>query len=252
MPDPFDMFDRHDPESPQGSEGDNATKDTVTLTRAEFDKMIDAQNSERKRSEDMWKHMLQTAPQQTNQQSAPAAPQFEVDLNGLPDPRNDPDAYHKGLGERLGKTYKDMVSSALEEANRQRNGRVSQENLFNTAWKKLADNNADLAAHPEIVQIVAQRYSNNLQQQGLDMARALTLDMDGVIDEVANQGMEMIRNIRGEHEANDENRDTGRTHMLSGNGNARSRAKAKATENEARPDDFLAELKKLQREQRLY
>lgn len=252
MPSPFDMFDRHDPSEPQGSEGEaNQQSDTVTLTRAEFDKMIDAQNSERKRSEDMWKHMLQTGPQARSEQLAPAAPQFEVDLNGLPDPSVDVEGYHKGLGERLGKTYKDMVQQAIKEAGDVRNSEQSQANLMDTAWKRLAENNSEVAAHPEIVEIAANKYFAGLRQQGLDPMRALSLDMDGVIAEVAASASGIINGIRGD-DAPDPNRDSGRTTMLSGNGSARSRAKAKATENVEQPGDFLAELKKLQREQRLY
>lgn len=247
MPDDiFDMFKQIGEDDPPKDKA--PAGGTVTLSQEQFDALLAKQNAESERNMRMWEQVLagKQAP------AAPATdqlPQFQVDLSGLPDPRDDYDGYHKGLGERLSKSYVDMEATALERVSQKLAATQNQEQLVNNLWAKLQQDNPEFAENPEIAELASTRYANGLRAKGIDPIQAMRTNFDDVVKGIAENGTAMLRKIRGEA---DQGADPGRTKMVQGNGSSRGRAKAAASAEVEQPNDFVNDLKSLQRNMRIY
>lgn len=249
MPDAFDMFNLPQREAPEGhSEQATDEKPMVTMTQEQLDAILGAQREESRRNAELWERML-AGPAQRVQEQRPQEPQFEVKLDGLPDPRMDLDGYHKGLSERLSQTYKDMASHALQQASTVQTSQRTQQELYDRAWAALTERDPELAKQADIVQLASSAYVQELQQQGMDPLGKLQRDMDGFVTAVAERGNGIISRIRGE-QSESRNQNDGRTKVLSGGSPRRGGKQPEPDVN--KPDDLVNSLRAIQREQRIY
>lgn len=243
MPDDFSMFDI--PNQPEPKPEPKATPEpkTVTMTEDQLNAILNAQADERRRNSELMAQMFQgrAAPQ------APATPELGIDLTGLPDPRDDLDGYHKGLAERLGQTVQAVRRSVYDEINQEQRSANEQMNLMNDAWSRLGALHPELAEFPEIVENAATQVFSEMRQRNVEPMRLLTMNMDDVVNQVAERGQQIVDRIRGKDSGEDE--PGGRTRMLDGAG-PKPRGKSKA--EEATGTEFVDSIKKLQSQMRIY
>lgn len=242
----FDMFNPQ--EEDEKSEQQPQNPAMVTMTQEQFDAIINSQNEERKRNQEMWGQLLEgRAPAVIQQQ--PAIPQPTVNLEGLPDPRIDPEGYHKGLGERLSQTMADMKRVAIAEATNTVSSQQQTVDLLNRAQSRLIERHPDLEAFPEIVEQAANSVFGEMRGRGADPLRILAADMDTIVDNVAERGMNVINKIRGDNQQQQQKEPANRTTMLANRGTKPARP---VKEDKFEPNDFVSSLQKLQYDQKIY
>lgn len=205
------------------------------MTREE---LLEALRATQDENERRWEKLLKGSQPKLVE---PQAPSFALDLDGLPDPAQDLNGYHKGLAERLGKLQGSMAEHYSREANQIVDRKVSSSDLLNTAWAHMKDKHADIAQHEDLVKASLSGYVSELQSQGSNLIDALAQDMQGTVAEIAKRAKGTIDKIRGLEQ--DDKEVTGRTAVVSGNGPAPKRSKA----TDEKVVDFSTQLKSAQK-----
>lgn len=243
----FDQFTLPDNDPPVPVAKPTEGEDKISKLEAQLAEMRAAQDAERRSNQELMARMFAGSPAQ--QPVARQQPQVAIDLDGLPDPRDDYEGYHRGLAERLGKTMTDMRTAVRDELNNEQQETATTKDLFDRAWNRFSERHEDLAKFPELVESATAQVFSDLRQTGVDPMRLMQLNLDDVIDRVGGRVQEYVSRIRGNPDTETNPEAGGRTQMLDG---ASPKPRGRQAEPAARPSDFLDSLKKLQAEQRIY
>lgn len=231
----------------------------VQISQEQWDEMMANQQAERERNQELMQ-MLLTGNQQGQQgQQQPGLPPIQLDVNGLPDPREDYEGYQKGLADRMGKAFQEMQTRATDQATARLEEVRGNENLLNQAWAKIGEAYPDLAEVPEIVETAASQVYNQYAARGVNPQLAFRQDMDGMIEAIGKRAMGTLEKIRGFQQGADPGDETredpddelGRTFMLAET-RPTSRQKPGVKQQPKANDDFVSSLKKLQKDQYIY
>lgn len=244
----FDMFDLPFKEDVKPDAKADATTDAVTLSKDQWDALNKRLADADRRSNEMFAQLFQGRQAPGDRLATPAAPSLAIDLNGLPDPRDDLEGYHKGLAERLGKTVQDVERHVTDRFTTQARTQSEVDGLWNTAWERFSGTHEDLAAFPELVQIASSQVMDELSQRSVDPMTLLRTNMDDMVGRVAEKTKALVERVRGTVEPDDDGR-SGRTRVMDGSA---SRRGAKAPAAKPADDSWVKSIQKMQSEMGIY
>lgn len=130
----------------------------------------------------------------------------EPDLNGLPDPAVDLQAYLREYHKRVN-AHTAAVQAARDAANAAaQTETTTNEQRINALWERLLEKHEDVAGASEIISAQASKIVKSWTDQGLDPTRAMLADSEGFIDRVAEGTRKRMQELglSAEDEAEDE------------------------------------------------
>jgi hypothetical protein len=198
---------------------------------------------------------LSTPQQVQTKQPTPQKP--KVDLSGLPDPLVDPKGYEKGLNDRLEAAISGQIAQITSAQQAQTAEKTAGDGRVAALWEDFGEKYADLAAHPEIIEVAATKVVTRAQKKGLDVNRYMFGPGSSFLDDVAKEMKtrygklldvdegEGDADAQGGEEGGDEDPSAGRTDGMFGG--AVPGAKPDDGGSKQKPGDMLDDLKAFQK-----
>lgn len=166
-----------DTDATEGAEAETSDDNEVSRELAELRQALADRD---RRIDTLMQGMLHnTAPQ-----TAPQTQQTpQIDHSNIPDPVEKPEEFRKWISQQ--------VSNAKESA-------APKVDPAQAAWDGFLgrEDNADLREHQRVAEAFAREKAQELAQRGLDPARAVALDPEGVLGDVAKRTRDYLNTLR--------------------------------------------------------
>lgn len=192
------------------------------------------------------------------------APQKEVeaDFSGLPDPVTAPEEYQKEVAKRISAQIRAQQEQENAARAAQQDAQASRDAQVNALWSDFEEKYPDLAAHRDIVEVVAVSVANKAKAKGIDVQRYMFAASDQYIEDVAAEMKKKYGKaleVMGKGEEGDEHQDgddgstmsealmAARTRGISGGLPTSGKATKGAGDEPAPRDDLISDLQKVQR-----
>lgn len=170
----------------------------------------------------------------------------EISYEGLPDPIMDREGFLKGVAERTAKAVNEAKDRVARSVMAQQQAELQGRANLDSAWEMMQEEYPEIAKHRKVVEMAAIDVVNDLRAQRIDPAAYMSANMAEFVSAVAEHADEIVTSIRGKAEPED---DAGRTAVLGGMAGGTRRGTQKPAEQ---PGNFVEEIKKIQREMRIY
>ncbi len=124
---------------------------------------------------------------------APVEP--TINLDGLPDPTEDPKDYARQLNERVSGVARESARSAAEQVTQS----MKRESEITGMWQKIYAQNPELAEHSDITELMAKQEIVRLQARGVDPIgyfRANSEDFLNTVSANVNSRLDKIRGVK--------------------------------------------------------
>ena len=185
------------------------------------------------------------------QQQAPLQQEVEFTLEGLPDPREDINAFNAGLGKRL----KELSGTTANAVEQRVTARVNEQSRLNIAVSRTNDlvREANPNLNDETIGAISQVVAARMKAAGKDPKTEILRSADDVAQQIVDYADDMARQVRGEQRRPN---NPGRAQVLGrgkGGGNpGRQAATRRTSKDEADPLALVRDIQEFQRKGRYY
>lgn len=193
--------ERRQEEAEQGRQSQREEPPELADMRERMRRLEETRAEERKEAAERERRMQQTLerlaqqPQQSAQRgagsSAGSLPQEEEQEPELPDPINDPKGYNEALEKKIDIRAKRYAEQIQGQQQHQTQANTTAQQL----WSKLQNDHPELSNHDLVVEGVARRELQRLQQSGVDPMQYAASDPDGFVGRIADESKRYLQQV---------------------------------------------------------